>query len=157
MVGILIAGHGGFPSGVLSAVNLVAGNPGNVTAVDFVEGMSTDELKARMLAALDGMEQEEILVLTDLAGGTPFRTAAEIKAVYTGKRMRVVAGANMPAVVEAAFSSGDMDLDRADRRRDPDRHRGLCGPGRSGRRGGGGRNRRVRGRHLTPCAQRRTS
>lgn len=111
MVGILIAGHGGFPSGVLSAVNLVAGNPGNVTAVDFVEGMSTDELKARMLAALDGMEQEEILVLTDLAGGTPFRTAAEIKAVYTGKRMRVVAGANMPAVVEAAFSSGDMDLD----------------------------------------------
>ncbi len=111
MVGILIAGHGGFPSGVLSAVNLVAGNPGNVTAVDFVEGMSTDELKAKMLAALDGMEQEEILVLTDLAGGTPFRTAAEIKAVYTGKRMRVVAGANMPAVVEAAFSSGDMELD----------------------------------------------
>ena len=111
MVGILIAGHGGFPSGVLSAVNLVAGNPGNVTAVAFVEGMSTDELKAKMLAALDGMEQEEILVLTDLAGGTPFRTAAEIKAVYTGKRMRVVAGANMPAVVEAAFSSGDMDLD----------------------------------------------
>lgn len=111
MVGILIAGHGGFPSGVLSAVNLVAGNPGNVTAVDFVEGMSTDELKAKMLAALDEMEQEEILVLTDLAGGTPFRTAAEIKAVYTGKRMRVVAGANMPAVVEAAFSSGDMDLD----------------------------------------------
>ena len=111
MVGILIAGHGGFPSGVLSAVNLVAGNPGNVTAVDFVEGMSTDELKAKMLAALDGMEQEEILVLTGLAGGTPFRTAAEIKAVYTGKRMRVVAGANMPAVVEAAFSSGDMDLD----------------------------------------------
>ena len=44
MVGILIAGHGGFPSGVLSAVNLVAGNPGNVAAVDFVEGMSTDDL-----------------------------------------------------------------------------------------------------------------
>ena len=111
MVGILIAGHGGFPSGVLSAVNLVAGNPGNVAAVDFVEGMSTDDLKAKMRAALDGMEQEEILVLTDLAGGPPFRTAAEIKAEYTTKRMRVVAGANMPAVVEAAFSSGDMDLD----------------------------------------------
>ena len=111
MVGILIAGHGGFPSGVLSAVNLVAGNPGNVAAVDFVEGMSTDDLKAKMRAALDGMEQEEILVLTDLAGGTPFRTASEIKVEYTTKRMRVVAGANMPAVVEAAFSSGDMDLD----------------------------------------------
>ena len=43
MVGILITGHGNFPSGSLSAVNLVAGNPGNVSAVDFVEGMSAEE------------------------------------------------------------------------------------------------------------------
>ena len=48
MVGILITGHGNFPSGALSAVNLVAGNPGNVSAVDFVEGMSAEELKEKM-------------------------------------------------------------------------------------------------------------
>jgi PTS system N-acetylgalactosamine-specific IIA component len=47
MVSILITGHGNFPSGALSAVNLVAGNPGNVAAVDFVEGMSAEELKER--------------------------------------------------------------------------------------------------------------
>lgn len=111
MVGILIAGHGNFPTGALSAVNLVAGNPGNVAAVDFVDGMNTDELKAKMRAALDGMEQDQVLILTDLAGGTPFRTAAEIKADYPAKQLRVVAGANMPAIVEAAFSSGDMELD----------------------------------------------
>lgn len=39
MVGILITGHGNFSTGALSAVNLVAGNPGNVSAVDFVEGI----------------------------------------------------------------------------------------------------------------------
>lgn len=111
MVGILIAGHGSFPSGVLSAVNLVAGNPDNVVAVDFVGGMSTDELKAKMQAALDSLAPQEILILTDMAGGTPFRTAAELKMATPDRPMRVLAGVSMPAVMEAAFSAADMELD----------------------------------------------
>ena len=110
MVGILITGHGNFPSGALSAVNLVAGNPGNVSAVDFVEGMSAEELKVKMEAVMNGIEASEILVLADLAGGTPFRTAVELKMVMTDKNIRVIAGANMPALMEAALSADIMDL-----------------------------------------------
>ncbi len=110
MVGILITGHGNFPTGALSAVNLIAGAPGNVYAVDFVEGMSTETLKGKMLEVLADMETNEVLVLADLAGGTPFRTAVELKMTLTDKAIRVMAGANMPAMIEAAFSSGDMDL-----------------------------------------------
>ena len=110
MVGILITGHGNFPSGALSAVNLVAGNPGNVSAVDFVEGMSTEELKEKMGAAIAAIEADEILVLADLAGGTPFRTAVELKMAMTDKAIRVIAGANMPALMGAALSAGFMDL-----------------------------------------------
>ena len=110
MVGILITGHGNFPSGALSAVNLVAGNPGNVSAVDFVEGMSTEELKEKMSAAIAAIEADEVLVLADLAGGTPFRTAVELKMVMTDKAIRVIAGANMPALMGAALSASFMDL-----------------------------------------------
>jgi len=110
MVGILITGHGHFPTGALSAVNLVAGNPGNVYAVDFVEGMSVEELKEQLTAALAGIEAKEVLVLADLAGGTPFRTAVELKLTSTEKDIRVIAGANMPALMEAALSAEDMDL-----------------------------------------------
>ena len=110
MVGILITGHGNFPSGALSAVNLVAGNPGNVSAVDFVEGMSTEELKEKMAAAIEAIDANEILVLADLAGGTPFRTAVELKMTMTDKAIRVIAGANMPALMEAALSADVMDL-----------------------------------------------
>ena len=35
MIGIVVTGHGHFPSGLLSAIELVAGKPENVTAVDF--------------------------------------------------------------------------------------------------------------------------
>ena len=110
MGGILIPGHGNFPSGTLSAVNLVAGNPGNVSALDFVEGMSAEELKEKMAAVFSTIEASDILVLADLAGGTPFRTAVELKVVMAEKNIRVIAGANMPALMEAALSAEFMDL-----------------------------------------------
>ena len=109
MVGILIAGHGNFPSGVFSAVALVAGSTENVFACDFVEGMSSAELKANMTEAINKAEGEGVLILCDLAGGTPNRTAVELKAEMADKKIRVVAGVNLPAVMEAAFSAGDCD------------------------------------------------
>ena len=109
MVGILIAGHGNFPSGVFSAVALVAGSTENVFACDFVEGMSSAELKANMTEAINKAEGDGVLILCDLAGGTPNRTAVELKAEMTDKKIRVVAGANLPAVMDAAFSAADSD------------------------------------------------
>ena len=41
MIGIIVAGHGNFPTGIMSAVSLIAGNPEHIKAVDFVKGMST--------------------------------------------------------------------------------------------------------------------
>lgn len=110
MVSILIIGHGHFATGALSATRLVAGAPSNVHALDFPEGMSSDELKQQMQQLLSSIDTSEILVMADLAGGTPFRTAVELKMTMTDKQIRVVAGANMPALVEAAFSSDGMDL-----------------------------------------------
>ena len=48
MTGIIITGHGHFPTGLLSAVSLVAGKPEKVEAVDFTEGMSSEELKGQL-------------------------------------------------------------------------------------------------------------
>ena len=109
MVGVLIAGHGNFPTGAFSAVALVAGSTDNVFACDFVEGMSSAELKANMTEAIGKMEGEEVLILADLAGGTPNRTAVELKNEITDKKIRVIAGANLPAIMDAAFSCSDCD------------------------------------------------
>lgn len=110
MVSILIIGHGNYATGALSATRLVAGAPENVYALDFEEGMSPEELKEKMSALLASIPDKEVLIMADLAGGTPFRTAVELKMTQTGKDVRVVAGANMPALMEAAFSSESMGL-----------------------------------------------
>ena len=111
MVGVMITGHGEFPTGALTAVKLVAGVSENIVAVNFREGMSSEELKANMQKVMIEMPYDEILVLADLPGGTPFRTAAELKMALPEKQIRVVSGANLPCMVEAAFSSSFMGLD----------------------------------------------
>ena len=110
MVSILIIGHGNYATGALSATRLVAGAPENVYALDFEEGMSPEELKEKMSALLTSIPDKEVLIMADLAGGTPFRTAVELKMTQTDKEVRVLAGANMPALMEAAFSSDSMNL-----------------------------------------------
>lgn len=111
MVGIVITGHGHFPRGILSAVELVAGKPDQVIAVDFESGHSAHALKEAITAAVEELGGDEILILSDLAGGTPFNMAAEVKQELAGRNIRLLAGTNMPAAVEAVFSRASAGLD----------------------------------------------
>ncbi len=111
MIGIVITGHGHFPRGILSAVELVAGKQDQIVSVDFEEGQSSGMLKEALLAAVEGMEGDEVLILSDLAGGTPFHMAAEVKQEQKGKHIRLLAGTNMAVVIEAVFSRMGAGLD----------------------------------------------
>lgn len=104
MTGIIVTGHGHFPAGILSAVKLVAGELENITGIDFLEGQTSEELKTSLGKAIDTLKGNEILILADLAGGTPFNMAAVLKAERMDKGIKVVAGVNMAALVEAVFS-----------------------------------------------------
>ena len=100
MIGIIVAGHGNFPTGIMSAVSLIAGNPEHIKAVDFVKGMSSQELKQKLEEQMEALGTSEILVMTDLLGGTPFNVASGIK-TESGKSIKV----------EAIFSRELMGLE----------------------------------------------
>ena len=106
MIGIIVAGHGNFPTGIMSAVSLIAGNPEHIKAVDFVKGMSSQKLEEQM----EALGTSEILVMTDLLGGTPFNVASGIK-TESGKSIKVLAGTNLAMAVEAIFSRELMGLE----------------------------------------------
>ena len=84
MTGIIVTGHGTFPEGILSAVSLVAGKPDNTEAVNFEMGQSSEDLKESMAKAMESLEGDEILILADLVGGTPFNTAAALRKANQG-------------------------------------------------------------------------
>ena len=110
MIGIIVAGHGNFPTGIMSAVSLIAGNPEHIKAVDFVKGMSSQELKQKLEEQMEALGTSEILVMTDLLGGTPFNVASGIK-TESGKSIKVLAGTNLAMAVEAIFSRELMGLE----------------------------------------------
>lgn len=111
MTGIIVTGHGKFPEGILSAVSLVAGKPDNTAAVNFEMGQSSEDLKGAMTGAMESLEGDEVLILADLVGGTPFNTAAALRAERTDRKIKVIAGVNMAAMVEAVFSRPMYGLD----------------------------------------------
>jgi PTS system N-acetylgalactosamine-specific IIA component len=116
MVGLLITGHAHFATGIGSSLQLVAGLTDNIKLVDFEETHSTETLTANLNAALDELKQfDGVLVMSDLAGGSPFKAAVECKFARPDQNIEVMAGTNLPMLLEAFMmvSAFDSPLDVA--------------------------------------------
>ena len=112
MLGIIVTGHGNFASGILSAVELIAGKMENVIGIDFRPDDSGMDLENNLKEALDKLESyPSKVILTDLMGGTPFKTSVVLG--MERENCTVIYGTNLPMVLEFALSteSGD-DLDK---------------------------------------------
>lgn len=99
---IVLVGHGHFATGIYSSLQLIAGDQENVEAIDFVEGMSADELKQKILLAISN--EEKVLILSDLLGGTPFKVSSTIMVENPTKTMNVLSGLNLAMLMEAVFA-----------------------------------------------------
>ena len=110
MVGIIITGHSNFATGIVSAVRLVAGEQKNLEVVDFYDTYSTEELRTKLIEALDRLDGcEDIIVFTDIVGGSPFKVSAEIAAT-SNKNIKIISGTNLGMLLENVMVR-DMDTD----------------------------------------------
>lgn len=100
MIGIIVTGHGNFATGISSSVKLIAGPQENYEAVDFLEGDSGEDLKEKLASAVERLAGcGEILVFSDLIGGSPFQTAAKMS-MDSEKQMEVMSGTNVGMLLE---------------------------------------------------------
>ena len=113
MVGILVTGHGHFATGLGSSLKLITGITENVALVDFEANHSTETLTDNISKAMDELKNcEGILVLSDLAGGSPFKCAVECKFARPEQKIEVIAGTNLPMLVEGGMMMGAFDCPR---------------------------------------------
>ncbi|GAQ24790.1 PTS mannose transporter subunit IIA [Tepidanaerobacter syntrophicus] len=106
MIGVILTGHGNFATGMESAAQLIVGKKENLVAVDFKPGSSDTDLKNELGKAFDKLAScSHIVVLTDLMGGTPFKTSAMLSVEH--KNSTVTYGANLPMVLELCMSMAD--------------------------------------------------
>ena len=109
MVGIILASHGEFAKGILQAGAMIFGEEENVQAVMLMPSESPDDIKAKMKDAIASFDnQDEVLFLVDLWGGTPFNQANSLFEEHKAK-WAIVAGMNLPMLVEAYASRSSME------------------------------------------------
>ena len=111
MTAIIISGHGHFATGISSALDLIMGRPEKYLAIDFPYGSSAVELETLMDDAIKNFGNDDIIILVDLFGGTPFNTA--MKKVLENNRIQLFYGLNLGMLLELISRLQNSD-DKAD-------------------------------------------
>ncbi|MGL4851006.1 MAG: mannose/fructose/sorbose PTS transporter subunit IIA [Clostridium sp.] len=109
MVGIILASHGDFANGILQSASMIFGEQENVKAVTLLPSEGPDDIRKKMEDAISTFEnKDEVLFLVDLWGGTPFNQANTLFESHKDT-WAIVAGMNLPMVIEAYGSRFSMD------------------------------------------------
>lgn len=110
MYGIIVVGHGKFAEGLLSSVELILGKQSHVEGIMFAESDSSEELGDKIKGKVESMkDMDGIIFLTDLAGGTPFKTCVLLSQNIDNRK--VLAGTNLPLLIEILMNRelGNVD------------------------------------------------
>lgn len=109
MIAVILSGHGGFASGIEKAIHQVIGEQQQFIALDFPEESTTQQLEAQMRQAIQEIDSGEgVVFLTDLLGGTPFRTASLLS--QEREDIQVVTGTNLQMVAEMLLERDELKL-----------------------------------------------
>lgn len=107
MYGVILTAHGKFAEGIYSGVKLVAGEQENVRVCNFEEGEGFEEIDGKIKKALEELsDYEGVLILTDLAGGTPFNRSVML--TQEVENSLVFSGLNFQMLYTAIFAQGDL-------------------------------------------------
>ena len=110
MIGLVVTGHGLFAEGMHSSAKMIAGENEHIKYVCFEEGMTLEGLAEKLNAAYAELSDcDGIVVLSDLPGGSPFRTAVESAMTLPDKKIIVLSGTNLPMIITAATMASFSD------------------------------------------------
>lgn len=112
MVGIVLTSHGGFADGIYQSGEMIFGKQENVAHVILKPDEGPDDVYAKLEAAVKSFDdQDQVLFLVDLWGGTPFNQSSKLFEEHKDT-WAIVTGMNLPMVVEAYASRFTMNTAR---------------------------------------------
>lgn len=101
MVGIILASHGEFANGIKQSSEMIFGQQPDVEAVILLPSEGPDQFRKKLEDAIASLSsQEQVLILCDLWGGTPFNQSSAVLKGHEDK-WAIVTGMNLPMIIEA--------------------------------------------------------
>lgn len=112
MFSIILATHGNFATGLLEAGEMILGEQDNIEVLTLVPGESLEDFTNRLKEVVLRVEDKSnLLIITDLPGGTPFNAGSYMNLTYGTKGL---SGINLPSflqiLMEREFKSVDILL-----------------------------------------------
>ncbi|WP_275554967.1 PTS mannose transporter subunit IIAB [Mixta sp. Marseille-Q2659] len=105
-IAIVIGTHGWAAEQLLKTAEMLLGEQQNVGWIDFVPGENAETLIEKYNARLAELDTSKgVLFLVDTWGGSPFNAASRI--VVDKERYEVIAGVNIPMLVETLMARDD--------------------------------------------------
>ncbi len=108
-IGIIVASHGKTAREMLKSAEMILGSQEKVETLDFLVGEGVEELLEKYSRAKEALSTDEILICTDILGGSPFNAAYLFAS--ENRQARVLTGVNIPILIEALSSRDYMNLD----------------------------------------------
>lgn len=107
---VIAVSHASLASGVYSAIKMIAGEFDNIRIEEFKDNDSLETFDKKLETAFEELKEKynNIFVLADLAGGTPFNRA--VMTLGEKENVRVIGGLNFASLYTAINSDGD-DID----------------------------------------------
>ena len=104
---VLLISHGKFSEEILKSSEMILGPQKDVYPIIFLASESIETLKDRVEEKLKVFSEKEIIIITDIKGGTPFNVAFLLKKTY---KFTLLTGLNLPILLEALISK-DIEID----------------------------------------------
>ena len=100
MIGLVLVTHAGLATALKLSAEMIVGEIECCTTVEVAPGERADDIMARVVAAVEAVQTDGAIIMTDLFGGTPSNMAMSF---LKDACIEVITGANLPMLIE--FSS----------------------------------------------------
>jgi len=110
MVDCILFTHGNLAKEVLNTVTIVVGEQKDIYALSN-ENYSLSSLKKKLTEVINKSESEDILIITELFGGSCWMSSSFVAKNIKTKNVRVLSGLNMPMVLSFITKKDKISFD----------------------------------------------
>ncbi len=108
MINVVLVSHGDLGAALIRAAEMIMGPMEQIFSVPLLPGEAPEGFGAKLLTALAGIAGQDVLVLIDLFGGTPYNVAA---CQVLNSNCECVTGVNLPMLLEVLCARENSSLD----------------------------------------------
>jgi len=99
MTGLVVVAHAGLAAELINAAEMIVGKIEGSAAVEIKPEDSVDQIRSALTAAIESVAAEDIIIMTDMFGGTPSNMSLSF---LKENRIEVLTGVNLPMLIRFA-------------------------------------------------------